>query len=108
VTEPIATIRDLVQRLDEVDDGDHFEVEPALFARRPWEPDSEAALIREDWVESRQRPGFHLLLEVSIVREVLGVWSAWREGRVPDADEAAAAVIHYAENDAYQPVGDSG
>jgi hypothetical protein len=108
VTEPVATIRDLVQRLEDLDEGDRFEVGPALFARRPWQPDSQAVVLREDWLESRQRPGFHLLLDVSIAREVLEVWSAWRDGQVPDADEAAAAVIHYAENDAYQSVSDSG
>lgn len=108
MTEPIATIRDLVQRLKDLDEGDRFEVGPTLFAQRPWQPDSQAVVLREDCLESRQRPGLYVLLDVSIAREMLEVWSAWRDGRVPDADEAAAAVIHYAESDAYQPVSDSG
>ena len=32
------------------------------------------------------------------------VWSAWRGGATPTVAEATAAVIFYAEHDAYQPV----
>jgi hypothetical protein len=49
--------------------------------------------------------GWRYLLEVLIAREVLEVWSAWRDGRIPSVEEACDAVIHYADNDAYQPEG---
>ena len=31
----------------------------------------------------------------------VGVWSAWRDGRIPSADDRFQAVIHYAVNDSY-------
>jgi hypothetical protein len=49
--------------------------------------------------------GWRYLLEVLIAREVLEVWSAWRNGRIPSVEEAREAVIYYADNDAYQPDG---
>jgi hypothetical protein len=49
--------------------------------------------------------GFEYLLEVDAALSVLEVWSAWREGLRPTPEEAAEAVIHYAERDAYLPVG---
>ncbi len=105
----VTTIRDLVGRLDELHSGhERFEVGPAIFARPPWTPGSEAVVLREDLIETSDPPGFRLVLEVTIAREVLRVWSAWRDGRKPGADEAAAAVIHYAEKDAYLPVTNGG
>jgi len=47
--------------------------------------------------------GWRYLLEVLIAREVLDVWSAWRDGRIPSVEEACDAIIYYADNDAYQP-----
>lgn len=105
--ESARTVRDVVAGLAVVHVGDRFEVAPAIYARRPWTPDGQALLLRDDVLQSQDQPGFHLLLEVPVAREVLQVWSAWRDDRPPDPDEAAAAVIYYAEHDAYQPVGDS-
>ena len=105
--ESATTVRDLVARLAEVEDVDRFEVAPAIYARRPWTPDSEALVLRDDLLHSQERPGFHLLLEIPTAREVLRVWTAWRDGQAPTTEEAAGAVIHYAEHDAYQPVGNS-
>lgn len=105
----VTTIRDLVSRLDIVTAGvDRFEVGPAIFARLPWTPDSDAVVLHEDAVEPGDARGFRLVLEATIASEVIRVWSAWRDGRRPDPDEAAAAVIYYAENDAYLPVTDGG
>jgi hypothetical protein len=47
--------------------------------------------------------GARYLLEVSIVKEVLDVWSSWRDGRIPSLAEACEAVLHYASHDAYLP-----
>ena len=49
--------------------------------------------------------GWRYLLEVLIAREVLEVWSDWRDGRIPSVEEACDAIVHYADNDAYQPEG---
>lgn len=48
--------------------------------------------------------GMPYLLEVFLAKEVLGVWSQWRNGCIPSSDERCEAVIHYAKNDAYKPV----
>jgi hypothetical protein len=48
-------------------------------------------------------PGARYLLEISLAKEVLEVWSSWRNGRSPEPSEACAAVIHYAIHDAYLP-----
>jgi hypothetical protein len=103
----VATIRDLVRDLDAVPpETDRYEIGPSIFATRPMTPDSEAVLLREDFLESPTHPGFRYVLDVSIAREVLAVWSAWRGGARPSDEQAASAVIHYAQHDAYQPVGD--
>ena len=46
------------------------------------------------------------LLEVDLAVEVIEVWSEWRGGVVPTQMQAAQAVIHYAEHDAYEPLDD--
>ncbi|WP_328414924.1 hypothetical protein OG470_21685 [Micromonospora sp. NBC_00389] len=84
---------DLVERLDQLPD------EATIYAGRPWSPEARAEAVVDD---ENQRPDY--LLEVSLAREVLEVWSAWRGGRTPSPAEACAAVIHYAEWDAYLPV----
>lgn len=49
-------------------------------------------------------PGrWRYLLGTRIAKEVIEVWSEWREGRVPSLEDALEAVLHYAENDAYLP-----
>lgn len=102
----MSTIRELVGKLHTIELGDGYEVGPAIFARRPWSPDSEARILHEDWLDSKQRPGFRLVLDVKIAREVLDVWSAWRGGARPTLDQAVEAVLHYATHDAYLPVND--
>jgi hypothetical protein len=53
--------------------------------------------------EDESPASWRYLLEVLIAREVLEVWSAWRDGRIPSVEEACEAIIYYADNDAYQP-----
>jgi hypothetical protein len=47
--------------------------------------------------------GMRYLLEVSLARDAIQVWSDWRSGRTPNSDDKADAVIYYAEHDAYMP-----
>jgi hypothetical protein len=44
------------------------------------------------------------LLEVRLIKEVVEVWSAWRGGSEPTAQEACDAVDHYVRHDSFQPV----
>lgn len=48
--------------------------------------------------------GFRYLLEVSLARETIEVWSDWRNGLEPTSSDKADAVIYYAKNDAYMPL----
>lgn len=101
-----STLSDVVHRLAEFDRGDRYEVGPTIFAERPWDVDSPAVVACEETEHGAlpSEQGYAYVLEVAIAEEVLSVWSAWRSGRLPTVDEATAAVIHYAEHDAYQPV----
>lgn len=63
---------------------------------------------RVDLVQYRRpflRPvGMKYLMSVETIREVLEVWSAWRNGAVPTVEQATEAVIYYADHDCYLPV----
>lgn len=54
--------------------------------------------------EGKGPAGLTYLLEVSLARDVLDVWTSWRNGAQPSPEEAARAVIYYAQHDAYEPV----
>ena len=58
----------------------------------------------EDGGVPRQAAGMTYLLEVRTAKEVLELWSAWRDGRSPSPREKCEAVIYYAMNDTYVPV----
>ena len=76
-----------------------------IFAERPWSEDSRAILVGEAVDDVREeRQGMAYFLEVGLAQEVLEVWSAWRNGTTPTPAESVAAVVHYAEHDAYLPV----
>jgi hypothetical protein len=64
-----------------------------------WTPLSEAELCRADRVPNGCRLPY--FLEVSVAKNVLRAWSFARAGGMPTLAEKCAAVIYYAENDAY-------
>ena len=47
--------------------------------------------------------GMRYLLEGSLAREAIKVWSDWRGGRAASSDDKASAVIYYAGHDACMP-----
>lgn len=75
-------------------------VDAVVYAVRPWSARTDAEVSDGD----EPPVGHEYLLEVGVVLDVVEVWSAWRGGRLPTPGEAAEAVIHYAEHDAYLPV----
>jgi hypothetical protein len=91
------TLKDAIGSLDE------FEESATLYAAKPWNKASETVVANEGEEEANNalERGLSYLLEVSIAKEVLEVWSEWRGGRVPSGEERCGAVIHYALNDAY-------
>jgi len=103
---PVTALIEIIAALDSIPVGDSdTDVGPTIFARRPWTPDSDAVVLREHAVNyvAPSAPDYRYLLEVDLAKEVIEVWSAWRGGTLPSPAEAAQAVIHYAEHDAYQP-----
>ncbi|MFJ2234479.1 hypothetical protein [Streptomyces sp. NPDC087859] len=91
------TLEELVSRLAETDDG------LTVFAAEPWTARSDATAVPNPGGSSRpDAEGRTYLLEVVLIRDVLETWRAHRGGAVPSPREACAAVIHYAEHDAYQ------
>ncbi|MGX6604274.1 hypothetical protein ACWKSP_19375 [Micromonosporaceae bacterium Da 78-11] len=96
---------DVVARLTDIPSGDAYEAGPTIYARRPWTPDSDALVLRGAACAGRRLPDtdHEYLLEVKLAREVVEVWSAWRDNTEPAAEQATLAVIYYGENDAYQP-----
>ncbi|MCT9094360.1 hypothetical protein N4G70_36845 [Streptomyces sp. ASQP_92] len=86
--------------LDVLQSLDDQPVEATIFAARPWTSTSVAV------VEVLDEPphGLAYLLEVDMAQDVLEVWSSWRNGAEPDAQQKCQAVIHYAEHDSYLAV----
>ena len=73
--------------------------EAVIYASAPLMPRSEAMIC----AEAESPAGLGYLLEVALGREVLHVWADWRHGGRPTPEQAARAVIHYAEQDGYEP-----
>jgi len=48
------------------------------------------------------------LMSVQTLREVVEVWSAWRDGAIPAVEQAAEAAVYYADHDCYLPVEEAG
>ncbi|MHA6758072.1 hypothetical protein [Streptacidiphilus sp. PAMC 29251] len=85
------TLLDLLQSLDEQP------AEAVIYAAKPWAAASDAAIAPFD----APPPNLAYLLEVELAKDVVEVWSSWRNGAQPNASEKCQAVIHYAEHDAY-------
>lgn len=96
----------MINHLHDVPPGDGFSPGLTIYARLPWTPQADAVVLRGDEVPDGvvTESGHQYLLEVDLAIEVVEVWSAWRDGATPTPEEASLAVIHYCENDAYQPV----
>lgn len=93
------TFAELVERLDALDD------DLTIYAAESWSETSNAVAAREpeDGSLPPEAAGMRYVLEVSIAREVIEVWSKWRGGAVPTTSERCEAILHYAENDSYLP-----
>jgi hypothetical protein len=87
------TLRDVIARLDQFADDETIYAQSAT-------PTAEAVVT----AEPDQAAPLPYLLEVSIARETMEVWAAWRPGQTPSLDDKVAAVIYYAQNDAWLPV----
>jgi hypothetical protein len=69
-------------------------------------PETPVYLVDE---ENGEPPaGTVYVLGLILVKEVLRVWSAWRNGAKPSIAQACEAVLHYAKYDAYLPASATG
>jgi hypothetical protein len=93
----VTSLAQIVAHLDEAGP------DALMFVEPPWHADSRAAVVAHD-AETTRVDGLRYFLEVDLAREVLQVWSAWRDGRKPSLDDAVVAIIYYAQRDAFLPV----
>jgi hypothetical protein len=90
----------LIRGIGEVSDDLTVYVREEQVGRSP----ETAVLLLDD---DKQVPdGAVYLLEVDIIKEVISVWSDWRNGAEPSVSQACEAVFYYAAHDAYQPPGE--
>jgi hypothetical protein len=90
---------DLIGNIDQVDSSLIVLVEDAT----PTSIKSHVSLI-EFRLPFLRPVGMKYLMNVDAIKEVLEVWSAWRNGAVPTVEQATEAVIYYADHDCYLPV----
>jgi hypothetical protein len=100
----VPSLFEIITHLRDIPPGDGFSPGPTIYARTPWTPHADALVLRGDDVPAGvvTESGHHYLLEVDLAIDVLEVWSAWRDGATPTAEEAALAVIYYGDHDSYR------
>ena len=97
--ESMTSLAEIVHQLEGLDS------DAVIFAEQPWQGDTRAMVVAVDDAESMaEQQDLIYLLEVDLAREVLEVWSAWRNDRQPSPAEAVAAIVYYAQRDAFMPV----
>ena len=64
-----------------------------------------AVIITEEQLPDNGKPpeGLQYLLEVFYVKELLGVWRKWRNGKEPTREEKYQAFVYFIDHDAYIP-----
>ena len=93
--------------IDFLPDIDHYHRKLTIYASKnpAWQSDSEIILVHDP--DGRTLPltrdgvEFDYFLEVYLAKDVMRVWKQWHGDKTPSPEEMCAAVIYYAENDAY-------
>jgi hypothetical protein len=103
------TLLDLCLNIDQIDS------EHVIFAQRAdseFAPNSNATVLQipsdehglsAQQIAAKHCPGFEYCLEVSIGKQAIQIWSHWRGGAQPNAQQSAEAVCYKANNDAWGP-----
>lgn len=99
---------ELIQRLDEVDDGDASRP-LVIFAQRGADarPSSPALVCprgEEGGPTCPLDPSLSEVLTVARARDVIEVWSSWRGGLAPSPQARFEAIMFYARHGAYFPL----
>lgn len=103
-----ATLIEVIDRLDDVDDSDRYEP-PCIFAEGgphalPDAPSLVCPSNEEGTFECPQDPALSYVLEVAQAKECIQVWSEWRCGQRPSRQDKFAAVMYYSQHDAWLPL----
>jgi hypothetical protein len=88
----------IIDEIGEFDDG------LTVYAPAGVEVSPETPVYLVDEEAEEPPAGAEYVLELSLMKNVVKVWSAWRNGAVPTVPQACEAVLHYAKYDAYLPV----
>ncbi|WP_165553130.1 DUF7716 domain-containing protein [Kribbella speibonae] len=88
------TLGEAIERLGE------FNREHTIYAAEPWTVDSEAN-VQQDPRSTAPLDGLAYLLDVYTALDVIEVWSEHRDGARPTVAERCAALVYYANHDAY-------
>lgn len=99
--ESMTSLADIVGQVD------GYDSDAVIFVEAPWGGDARATVVAADDAEAglmAEQQGMNYFLEVHLAREMLEVWSAWRDNRRPSLADAVAASIYYAQRDAFIPM----
>lgn len=97
----MATLAEVLTKLDDLDDDLTIFTAISPYASA----DTTAVVAREldDGSVPGEAAGMGYFLEVSVAKDVVEVWKAWRPDRNPSARQLVEAVVHYAVHGAYLP-----
>jgi hypothetical protein len=93
----VETLRELVKRLDDLDDDDVIYTDGSSPAAR-------AAVVTDAARKETDAAGLRYFLEVALAKDAVQVWSEWRGSAEPTVDDKLMAISYYATNDAYLPL----
>ena len=96
----------LMKLIDAIDQLDSFDEDLTIYVDSRLVLDSEAVLAcePEDGSLPEEARGLVYFIEVYLAREVLEVWSQWRQDEVPSREDKYKALVYYVKNDDYLPV----
>ncbi len=94
----------LGQALESLDD---FDAEQTIYVHPGNQINTASEVVIDYYSDDGEPPasaaGMEYLLEVGLARDVVRVWSEWRNGLSPSTDQKIEAVVYYAQHDAFQP-----
>ena len=99
---------DVIDRLDEPDDSDRFNP-LTIFAEGGPSADPQARALVCAGAEAGtftcpEDPSLRCVLQVSLAKGAIRVWSAWRDAKAPSLRDKFEAVMYYSRNDAFLPL----
>lgn len=104
----MVTLLETIDTLDTVNDDDRFEPQCIFAEGGPDAACNARAIVcpgdSEGSFNCTFEPELSYVLMVEQAKECIEVWSEWRQGQMPTAQEKFAAVMYYSRHDAWLPV----